>query len=110
MTLTSFRALARPRFLAAGPLGIVAAFVLMSPASAQGPNGNRCARYGDDYVAVAGSDGCVRLGGHVRVDIARGPVAPMGYAAVQDGVQRASDRSAPAHVIAPFGLNDLFPR
>lgn len=89
--------------LAAGGL-----FALATAASAE-PATN-CARYGADYVAVSGSNGCVRIGGHVRVEISRGPAQPMGYAAL-DGVQRASaTHSARMAPIAPFGLNDLFPR
>jgi len=81
-----------------------AATVSALPARAETPS--HCARYGADYVAVAGSNGCVKIGGHVRVDIARAPTQAMGYAAA-DGVQRA------AHLqpMGPFGLiNDLLPR
>lgn len=30
---------------------------------------NRCALYGPDFAAVEGSDACMRIGGHVRVDL-----------------------------------------
>jgi hypothetical protein len=111
MTFSPFRALARSRSLKACPLGVIAAVVMLAPANAENVGGrsNHCARYGDDFVAVAGTDSCVRLGGHVRVDIAKGPQAPMGYAAT-DGVQRAAERSSQIGPVAPFGLNDLFPR
>ncbi len=76
---------------------------------------NRCSRIGPDYVAVAGSNACVRLGGHVRVELNRnqlGPnsqlapnLAPMGYAP-QDGVQNAAARVA-HQPVTPFAL---FPR
>lgn len=91
------------------PLAMAAAVALaasFSAFSAKAETPNHCARYGADYVAVAGSNGCVKIGGHVRVDIARAPVAPMGYAAMTDGVQRTSHLQP----MAPFGLNDLFPR
>ncbi len=91
------------------PLAIAAAAALAATFSAlpaRAEASNNCARYGADYVAVAGSNGCVKIGGHVRVDIARAPVAPMGYAAAGDGVQRTSHLEP----MAPFGLNDLFPR
>jgi hypothetical protein len=85
-------------------VGLTAAFAVAAPARAE--TSNHCARYGADYVAVAGSNGCVKIGGHVRVDIARAPAAAMGYAATGDGVQRTSHLQP----MAPFGLNDLFPR
>lgn len=82
----------------------IAAMLAAAPARAEATN--HCARYGADYVAVAGSNGCVKIGGHVRVDIARAPSSAMGYAALADGVQRTSHLQP----MAPFGLNDLFPR
>lgn len=101
MMFANFRTFA-PLGLTAG-LAIGASLVL-SPAKAE--TQNHCARYGADYVAVSGSNGCVKIGGHVRVDIPRAPTAPMGYAALGDSVQRASHLQP----MAPFGLNDLFPR
>ncbi len=87
--------------------GAVAFAASLSVSAAKAETPNHCARYGSDYVAVAGSNGCVKIGGHVRVDnIARAPAAPMGYAALADGVQRTSHLQP----MAPFGLNDLFPR
>jgi hypothetical protein len=80
----------------------LAAFFSSLPAHAE--SSNHCARYGADYVAVAGSNGCVKIGGHVRVDMARQQA--MGYASLSDGVQHASSLQP----MAPFGLNDLFPR
>lgn len=87
------------------------AFMALAVAPARGAeNAGQCARYGADYVAVAGSNGCVRLGGHVRVDMPRNPLAPMGYAEMShDGVRHAASRSA-LPPMAPFGLHDLFPR
>lgn len=92
------------------PLGLtvglaIGASLTAVPANAEASN--NCARYGANYVAVSGSSGCVKIGGHVRVDMPRAPAAaPMGYAALGDGVQRASHLQP----MAPFGLNDLFPR
>jgi hypothetical protein len=102
MTLAGFRPIA-PLWLTMG-LAIGASLAAI-PAKAETPN--QCARYGADYVAVAGSSGCVKIGGHVRVDMPRAPAAtPMGYAALGDGVQRTSHLQP----MAPFGLNDLLPR
>jgi poly(3-hydroxybutyrate) depolymerase len=100
MMFADFRPSA-PRAFAA--IAAIAASVTAVPAMAETPN--HCARYGADYVAVAGSNGCVKIGGHVRVDLARAPTQAMNYAAT-DGVQRA------AHLqMGPFGLiNDLLPR
>jgi hypothetical protein len=89
------------------PLAIAATLALAASFSAlpaQAESSNHCARYGADYVAVAGSNGCVKIGGHVRVDMARQQA--MGYASLSDGVQHASSLQP----MAPFGLNDLFPR
>lgn len=92
------------------PLGLIVGLVIGASLNAVPANAeasNNCARYGANYVAVSGSSGCVKIGGHVRVDIPRAPAAaPMGYAALGDGVQRASHLQP----MAPFGLNDLFPR
>jgi hypothetical protein len=91
-----------PRLIAAA--AAIAASVAALPAKAENPS--HCARYGADYVAVAGSNGCVKIGGHVRVDMARAPTQAMGYAAA-DGVQRA----AQLQPMGPFGLiHDLFRR
>lgn len=88
----------------------VIALMAIAAAPARADNVNHCARYGADFVAVAGSNGCVRLGGHVRVDMPRTPVAPMGYTDMRrDGTQHAAARSS-LPPMAPFGLHDLFPR
>ena len=88
----------------------VAALVALAVTPAHADNVSQCARYGADYVAVAGSNSCVRLGGHVRVAMPRTPVAAMSYAALpHDGMQQAAARSS-LLPIAPFGLHDLFPR
>lgn len=82
----------------------IAALCAMAATSAHADATNRCAR---DYAPVAGSNGCVRLGGHVRVELGRNhPAAPtlppMSYVA-QDGFQAASTRFA-QQPAAPFEL------
>jgi hypothetical protein len=52
------------------------------------PAGGRCARFGEGFVPVAGSDNCVRLGGHVRAgDLGPGwgqaGVRPIGHSYVR---------------------------
>ncbi|TLG78947.1 hypothetical protein [Methylocystis sp. B8] len=90
-------------------LGLIA-LTALAVAPAHADNVSQCAQYGADYVAVAGSNGCVRLGGHVRVTMPRTPVVPMGYAEMRrDGMQQAAARSS-LPPMAPFGLHDLFPR
>lgn len=92
-------------------LGLSLACALLIAVPARAETANRCARYGADYVAVAGSNGCVKIGGHVRADISRGPTGgAMGYAALADGVQPASARGGYYPSVLPLGLTDLFPR
>lgn len=102
MTRSGFRSL----FIAA-----VAFSAMMSDAVAADTL-NRCARLGADYAAVSGSNNCVRLGGHVRVELNRNQatpsVAPMGYAA-QDGIQPAAARIA-HNPMAPMTPFEMFPR
>jgi hypothetical protein len=92
---------------------IAGALVAAVPASAEtfggGPS-NHCARYGADFVAIAGSNGCVRVVGHVRVDIARGPATPLSYAAPQDGVRPASATSHVRGGDPAAALIELLPR
>jgi hypothetical protein len=108
MTLCKSRALAR-HF--AAPAGVIAALALAAPANAQSAGAaSHCSRLGQDFVAVAGSDSCVRLGGHVRVKLSHVPSAPMGYASIGDGVRHAAERSQPVHGASPFGWLDVFPR
>ncbi len=95
------------------PAGVVAALACATaPASAETIGRGHCARLGENFVAVAGSDGCVRIGGHVRVNnIASERLPPAGYAAMTpDGVQRASERSLHIRAGAPLGIADIFPR
>jgi len=87
---------------------LLAAFATFAaPAFADAP-GNRCARYGADFVAVSGSDGCVRLGGHVRVKLPQNG-APMGYAP-GDGFRNAADSVHAGARPASLGLMELFAR
>jgi hypothetical protein len=64
------------RFVA--PSGLVVVAVVAFSASAQAESAaarnGRCVSRGADYVAVAGSENCVRLGGRVRVELG-GPVS-----------------------------------
>jgi hypothetical protein len=93
-----------------GRLFAVIALATFAVTPVRAENVSQCARYGADYVPVAGSNGCVRLGGHVRVAMPRTPVAPMGYAEMpRDGMRHAAARSSWLPM-APFGLHDLFPR
>lgn len=93
------------------------AFLCALSAGAHADAVNRCARYGADYAPVSGSNGCVRLGGHVRVDQMRDQARiepgrpqqqtvpappPMSYVA-RDGFLSASARMA-QQPLAPFEL------
>jgi len=55
-------------------LGLLFAAMFCAAGNAESPSGDgrgRCARLGGDFVAVSGGEGCVRIGGHVRAEIAR---------------------------------------
>ncbi|MBI1869235.1 MAG: hypothetical protein HYS06_13240 [Methylocystis sp.] len=90
-------------------LAVLAAPTQTSAQTIEASRSNRCASLGEGFVAVAGSDACVRIGGHVRVEFGNGGAAPGGVysSSVRDGVQPASERS---HVRAGSGWSDLFPR
>lgn len=92
-------------------IAVAAAFLAMTGVGAADTI-NRCARLGADYAAVSGSNSCVRLGGHVRVELNRNQLtpnlAPMGYAA-QDGIQPAAARIA-HQPMAPMTPFEMFPR
>jgi hypothetical protein len=60
-----------------------------------------CARYGEGFVPVSGSDSCVRIGGHVRVDV--GAAGPAG---ARSGVRPAGH----SYVRAPSGWTGLYSR
>jgi hypothetical protein len=113
MNYFEFQALTRCFSSRIVPAGAIAALAFIGPAAAQSfdvARSARCARMGEDFVAVAGTDNCVRIGGHVRVVIANGRAAPIGGAvAARDGVSQASERF---HVrpASEGRLLDLFPR
>lgn len=94
--------------LGTGRLAAVAC-VLAAPfgpgaSAADALRNDRCARLGDDFAAVAGSDACVRIGGHVRADLGHGGlVLPTG----QDGFRPASEAY---HIRARTGWTDLYQR
>jgi len=112
MRLTSFCSIAHRALLIAGPIGLMAATAAIAPARAEatGAASNHCASYGEGFVAIRGSDACVRLGGHVRVDDTVTHTIPdSGFG--QDGVRRAAERTS--HVRAgsdPAGVLTLYPR
>ena len=50
---------------------------------------SRCARYGEGFVPVVGSDGCVKIGGSLRIDLGVSARAPV-FSGSQDGINPAS--------------------
>jgi hypothetical protein len=50
---------------------------------------SRCARYGEGFVPVVGSDGCVKIGGRLRIDLGASARAPV-FPGPQDGINPAS--------------------
>jgi hypothetical protein len=48
-----------------------------------------CARYGEGFVPVVGSDSCVKIGGRLRIDIGGALPAPV-YAGSRDGINPAA--------------------
>ncbi|MBX9739886.1 MAG: porin [Beijerinckiaceae bacterium] len=107
--------LAGAALLCAGGAGTVSAQmpdhrqapVLGKPAKPLPPN--RCARYGEGYVAVEGSDACVRIGGRLRIDIggsARSGVAPMSGYSFGDNLPGESDGLSRAHIRLPSSRQD----
>ncbi len=79
-------------------------------APAQAGEASDCARYGADYVAVSGSTGCVRIGGHVR---AAKPASPaLAYASTQqDGLFQTASNAPNLASFPPFRLlNEMLPR
>jgi hypothetical protein len=92
-----------------GPVGMLALFAGSAQAEPAGAAKNsHCTNRGADFVAVAGSDNCVRLGGRVRVNLGANANVSAYTGATADGVQPAAARS---HVrtdpISSF--IDLFP-
>ena len=79
----------------------IAALILCVSATAEPAAHNRCAAHGPDYVEAAGGERCVRIGGHVRAEMAHASESaiapsligvPGGLAhAVADGVNGVSE-------------------
>lgn len=66
---------------------------------------NHCSRLGDGFVSVAGSDACVRIGGHVRADFPEGrPSLTPG--AAKSGLRPVAER----RIRAGSGWTDLYQR
>jgi hypothetical protein len=88
-----------PRFSRLIAAAIVALASGPAPvAHAEGPDlpgQSGCARLGDDFVAVSGARGCVRINGHVRAEPLRARTDsmayPMSFGAVSEGVRHASE-------------------
>ena len=79
-----------------GPVGVLTLMAPWSFSQAEpvaAARNNHCVNRGPDFVAVAGSDNCVRLGSRVRVDL--GPRASVSAysGSTPDGVQPAASRS-----------------
>jgi hypothetical protein len=49
----------------------------------------RCARYGEGFVPVVGSDTCVKIGGRLRIDLGNSLAAPA-FAGPRDGINPAA--------------------
>lgn len=49
----------------------------------------RCARYGEGFVPVVGSDTCVKIGGRLQIDLGNGLAAPA-FAGPRDGINPAA--------------------
>lgn len=104
MTLAHIRTFVSSRALSARAIPLCV--VMAATGAANAETTANCARYGSDYVAVAGSNGCVRIGGHVRVNMAKTNPAPdaLGYAPGQDVLRTAA-------TFPPFRLlNEMLPR
>jgi hypothetical protein len=50
---------------------------------------SRCALYGEGFVPVVGSDGCVKIGGRLRIDLGGSMAKPV-YAGSHDGINPAA--------------------
>ncbi len=104
MKLAHIRSQVSVRALGARAIPLLA--VMLAANASKAETTANCARYGADYVAVAGSNGCVRIGGHVRVNMAKRAPAPeaLGYAPGQDVLRTAA-------AFPPFRLlNEMLPR
>lgn len=82
--------------------------VLGSMTPARADDSGNCARYGADYVAVAGSGGCVKIGGHVR---AKSTSPALAYAPTHDGLFQTASNGPDLASFPPFRLlNEIMPR
>ncbi|MDB5641967.1 MAG: hypothetical protein JWN07_1284 [Hyphomicrobiales bacterium] len=54
------------------------------------PPVTRCARYGEGFVPVVGSDTCVKIGGRLRIDIGGALAAPVFSGGPRDGINPAA--------------------
>jgi hypothetical protein len=91
-----------PQLRTLGAVSVCSLYPLfaLAPAAAETPSPAaraHCAAYGSDYVATSGGERCVRIGGHVRAEMAAAAAppsligAPAGFArAIADGVNNVS--------------------
>jgi hypothetical protein len=107
----------RRSMLSAGALAVCLGSAL--PASAQAPDrrqspaagdrthpqaANRCARYGEGFVPVEGSDACVRIGGRLRIEFGGSPrssIAPLSGFSYGDPLMGESDGLNRAYIRVP---------
>jgi hypothetical protein len=86
---------------------LAAGLAAASPTQAQttGSIPGRCAHLGEGFVPVAGSNACVRIGGHVRADIY--DVRPSGASdAARSGLRPIAEQ----RIRAGSGWTGLYPR
>jgi hypothetical protein len=96
----------RDLFLPVCAVGLLFAMGAKTPARAE--DAANCARYGADYVAVAGSGGCVKIGGHVRAKSASPALA---YAPSHEGLFQTASNGPDLASFPPFRLlNEMMPR
>jgi hypothetical protein len=93
--------------IGAAPIAALFLYASASALAEPAASRNRCATHGPDYVEVAGGGRCVRIGGHVRAEMAHAtesaPPSPIGAPgglgrAIADGVKGVSEtvQSPPA--------------
>lgn len=116
MRRSAYKSIAWPlsgafRGLAAGGVVLAGAAIGATTASAQS---NKCAIYGSGFVAMQGTDTCVRIGGRVRVDagiVQRGdifaPTPDFEFAPVGAGAAKSANRE---HLRVPGPSQNGMPR
>jgi hypothetical protein len=62
---------------------------ILRPGPAPNNAAARCALYGEGFVPIVGADGCVRIGGRLRIDLGGSTPAPS-YAPPHDGFSPAA--------------------